>query len=215
MGRDGLPGDRHGVGVHSTMHFSDTIRAIRDGEEDRLAAVLAGALAEDPFVRWIAANDPERATIWMRAGVDLCRRHGLVLVDDALRGGALLIAPGGTPAPLRTNLALLPRMLRAVGARRLPGILRALVRIEGAHPAEPHWSGLVLGVEASARGAGVGRALIAAALERVEADGVGAYLEVADGGPSSLYARYGFAPHGRVAAGAGAPVMATMWRPPA
>jgi hypothetical protein len=77
-----------------------TIRPLRAGEQKRLAAVLA----DD-----IAGNDHARAVTWMRAGIELARRHGLVLVEDALRGGVLLVAPGQTPAPLRTNVAL-PRV---------------------------------------------------------------------------------------------------------
>jgi ribosomal protein S18 acetylase RimI-like enzyme len=190
-----------------------TIRPIRAGEEPRLAAVLASALAGDPFIRWIAGDDPARATTWMRAGIELSRRHGLVLVDDALHGGALLLAPGATPAPLKTNLALMPLMVRTVGLRRLPGVLRALTSIEHAHPDDPHWTGLVLGVDAAERRAGVGRALIEAALDRVQHDRVAAYLEVSEGGPAALYERFGFAPLRRVEPPAGAPVMRTMWRP--
>ena len=189
------------------------IRPIGAGEETRLAAVLAGALAGDPFIRWIAGDDHARAVTWMRAGIKLARRHGLVLVDDALRGGALLLAPGQTPAPLQTNLALLPLMIRTVGLRRLPGVLRALAAIEHAHPDAPHWTGLVLGVDAAARGTGVGYALIEAAMDRVRRDEVGAYLEVSEGGPAALYERFGFAPLRRLAPPGGAPAMRTMWRP--
>jgi ribosomal protein S18 acetylase RimI-like enzyme len=193
--------------------MTPTIRPIRAGEERRLAAVLAGALFDDPFIRWIAGNDYARAVTWMRAGIELARRHGLVLVDDALRGGALLVAPDQTPAPLRTNVALLPLMVRTVGLRRLPGVLRALTAIEHAHPDEPHWTGLVLGVDAAARGTGVGSALIEAAMDRVRRDQVGAYLEVSEDGPAALYERFGFTPLRRLTPPGGAPVMRTMWRP--
>ena len=149
----------------------------------------------------------------MRAGIELARRHGLVLVDDALRGGALLVAPGQTPATLRTNLALLPLMIRTAGLRRLPGVLRALTAMEHAHPDERHWTGLVLGVDAAARGTGVGSALIEAAMDRVRCDHVGAYLEVSEGGPAALYERFGFVPLRRLTPPGGAPVIRTMWRP--
>ena len=193
--------------------MTPTIRPIRAGEESRLASVLARALAGDPFIRWIAGDDDSRAVTWMRAGVELARRHGHVLVDDALRGGALLVAPGQIPAPLRTNVALLPLMIRTVGLRRLPGVLRALTAIEHAHPDEPHWTGLVLGVDAAARGTGVGTALIEAAMDRMHGDQVGTYLEVSEGGPVALYERFGFAPLRRLTPPGGAPVMRTMWRP--
>jgi ribosomal protein S18 acetylase RimI-like enzyme len=71
----------------------------------------------------------------------------------------------------------------------------------------------VLGVDAAARGTGVGRALMEAAMDRVHRDRVGTYLEVSEGGPVALYERYGFAPLRRLAPPSGAPVMHTMWRP--
>jgi GNAT superfamily N-acetyltransferase len=108
------------------------------------------------------------------------------------------------------NLALLPALVRAVGVRRVLGVLRALTALEGAHPAEPHWTGLVLGVHPRAQGTGVGRRVIAAALAAIAGDA--AYLEVCEGGPVALYARFGFVPLARVTPGHGAPVMATMWR---
>jgi GNAT superfamily N-acetyltransferase len=175
--------------------------------------MLAAALADDPFIRWIAGTDHDRATAWMRAGLTMAGRRGLVLVDERLEGAALLMPPGSMPLPVRENVRLLPALVRAVGARRVPGVLRALTTLERAHPAEPHWTGLVLGVEPRAQGTGVGRRVISAALEAL-GDGA-AYLEVCEGGPSALYRRFGFVDHGRVTPGHGAPVMATMWRPPA
>ncbi len=85
--------------------------------------------------------------------------------------------------------------------------------LEDAHPDEPHWTGLVLGVARPAHSTGVGRALIDAALAVVDADGVGAYLEVCHGGPDELYRRAGFTVLNRVYPGHGAPAMTTMWRP--
>lgn len=68
----------------------------------------------------------------------------------------------------------------------------------------------MFGVHPRAQGTGAGRRVIEAALAAVGDDA--AYLEVCEGGPAALYARFGFIPHARVAPGHGAPVMATMWR---
>jgi GNAT superfamily N-acetyltransferase len=188
------------------------VRAMRAGEAPAVARMLAAALADDPFIRWIAGTDQDRATAWMRAGLTMAERHGLVLVDETLAGAAVLMRPGAMPLPPRENLRLLPALVRAVGARRVPGVLRALTTLERAHPAQPHWTGLVLGVEPRAQGTGVGRRVITAALQALGDEA--AYLEVCEGGPAALYQRFGFVPHARVTPGHGAPVMATMWRPP-
>lgn len=187
-----------------------TVRPMRSGEAPAVARMLAAALAEDPFIRWIAGTDRDRAAAWMQAGLAMAERRGLVLVDETLDGAAVLMRPGSLPLPVRENLMLLPALVRAVGARRVPGVLRALVALETAHPEHPHWTGLVLGVHPRAQGTGVGRRVIAAALAAVGEDA--AYLEVCEGGPIALYARFGFLPHGLVTPGHGAPAMATMHR---
>lgn len=191
----------------TTLH---DVRPMRSGEAPAVARTLATALADDPFIRWIAGTHHARATAWMLAGLTMAQRRGLVLVDETLAGAALLMPPGSLPLPMRENLALLPALVRAVGIRRVPGVLRALTALDRAHPEEPHWTGLVLGVDPRAQGTGVGRRVIEAALAAVGDDA--AYLEVCEGGPAALYARFGFAAHARVAPGHGAPVMATMWR---
>jgi GNAT superfamily N-acetyltransferase len=183
---------------------------MRPDEAPTVAGMLALALADDPFIRWIAGTSHERATTWMLAGLAMAERRGLVLVNETLDGAALLMPPGSMPLPVRENLALLPALARAVGVRRVVGVLRALGALDAAHPKEPHWTGLVLGVHPRAQGTGIGRRVIEAALDAIGDDA--AYLEVCDGGPTALYARFGFRPHERVTAGHGAPVMATMWR---
>lgn len=190
------------------------IRPARTEEEPTVAALLALALAEDPFIKWIAGDDHRRATAWMLSGLRMASRRGLVLVDDALTAGAVLMAPGAMPLPLRENLALLPGLTRSVGWRRVPGVIRALTRLEQAQPVEPHWTGLALGVHPRSRGSGTGRAVIEAALDRIAGDRVGVYLEVCAGGPHALYRKFGFERHATVEPGFGAPVMETMWRPP-
>jgi GNAT superfamily N-acetyltransferase len=186
------------------------VRPMRSGEQRAVARMLATALADDPFIRWIAGTDRDRATAWMLAGIAMAERRGLVLVDETLDGAAVLMRPGSMPLPVRDNLALLPAVVRAVGVRRVPGVLRALTALERAQPKAPHWTGLVLGVHPRAQGTGVGRRVIAAALAAVAGDA--AYLEVSEGGPVALYAKVGFVPHALVEPGHGAPAMATMWR---
>jgi GNAT superfamily N-acetyltransferase len=196
----------------TTTSTIPTARPMRPGEAPAVARMLAAALADDPFIRWIAGADHDRATAWMLAGLTMAERHGLVLVDPTLQGAAVLMRPGSMPLPVRENLKLLPALVRAVGVRRVPGVLRALTALERAHPQAPHWTGLVLGVHPDAQGTGVGRRVIAATLAAVADDA--AYLEVCDGGPIALYTRFGFVPLARVTPGHGAPVMATMWRSP-
>ena len=181
---------------------------MRAGEAHTVARMLATALADDPFIRWIAGTDRDRATAWMLAGITMAERHGLVLVDDTLDGAAVLMRPGSMPFPVRDNLALLPALVRAVGMRRVLGVLRALIGVNA--PTRRNRTGRAsCWVFTPRAGTGVGRRVIAAALAAVADDA--AYLEVCEGGPVAL-CPVRFRPAQLVTPGHGAPMMATMWR---
>ncbi|RIJ51598.1 GNAT family N-acetyltransferase, partial [Clavibacter lycopersici] len=92
---------------------------------------------------------------------------------------------------------------------RAAGHLRTLDR---ARPGLPHWRLAEVGVGASARGLGVGSALLAHGLARVDADGSAAYLESSTARNRALYLRNGFAELGALAGLAGSSPVA-MWRP--
>ncbi|MWJ20017.1 N-acetyltransferase, partial [Clavibacter michiganensis subsp. michiganensis] len=75
----------------------------------------------------------------------------------------------------------------------------------------PHWRLAEVGVGAAARGLGVGSALLAHGLARVDADGSAVYLESSTERNRALYLRNGFAELGELAGLAGARPVA-MWR---
>lgn len=64
--------------------------------------------------------------------------------------------------------------------------------IESQIPSEPVRFLDMIGVDASARGAGVGGALIRIGLERARADGVPAWLETGNAGNIPMYEHLGF-----------------------
>ena len=131
-------------------------------------------------------------------------------------GVAAWVAPGGFPPPARAQLARLPSVLAAFTPHL--GALRVAARAEAAtlahHPREPHWYLQLLAVDPSAQRTGVGAALLAPTLERIDAEGAPAYLETQDEANLAYYARVGFALAERVAIGEGLPGLVTMRREP-
>lgn len=189
------------------------VRPLRRSEVPILAGNLASAMAEDPFVAWLSRGEQARARAFLRLGIErLALRHGEVLVTADLSGGVLLIRPGALPVAPQENLAMLPQLVGSVGFTRVTTVLRALMRLEGAHPPEPHWTGLVLGVDPRRQGRGRGRALIEAALDRVDRERLPAYLEACSDRQLDLYRRCGFVVRERVELPGGGPTMAVMWR---
>jgi GNAT superfamily N-acetyltransferase len=98
---------------------------------------------------------------------------------------------------------VLGRRSREIGAQ--------LVRIERAHPREPHWYLAVLGTDPRRQHRGVGSALLAPILARCDADRVPAYLESSKRTNVPFYERHGFRVVGELAI-QGGPVIWRMLR---
>jgi GNAT superfamily N-acetyltransferase len=106
---------------------------------------------------------------------------------------------------LPTAPFLAPRMVRA---------LRLLFQIDGLHPKEPHWYLATLGTEPSRQGHGIGSALLRSVLDRVDEEGVPAYLESSKDRNVPLYARFGFEVVDELRSRADRPTVWRMWREP-
>ena len=200
-----------------TDHPAPTIRTARDADLDDVTRVLAEAFAEDPVLAGFVPagpRQPERLALLFAA---LLRSGPLpdgtvdVAVDlgGRILGAAVWEAPGGIPA--HRTLRQAPTFLRALG---IAGALRAATRLRAldrARPGLPHWRLAEVGVGAAARGLGVGSALLAHGLARVDADGSAAYLESSTARNRALYLRNGFAELGALTGLAGSRPVA-MWR---
>ena len=164
------------------------------------ADLLARAFESNPLnlaaVRSRSADARRRANLHgMRLHLPIALDHGLVLA--ARRGPQVLgvligFPPYGYPFPP----APLGARLRCLFAQGL-GVARRWAEVfactDAAHPVSPHWYLGTLGVEPAGQGSGVGRALLARWLERVEADGFPAYLETDREWNVEFYRRAGFA----------------------
>jgi len=84
------------------------------------------------------------------------------------------------------------------------------------HPTGPdHYYLSLFGTRPDQRGKGLGMALLAHNLARIDTEGMPAYLESTNPANLDRYRSVGFADHGSFALPDGGPVVTTMWRPPA
>ena len=104
-----------------------------------------------------------------------------------------------------SDLPLLPRLLRT---------MRAMTRIEIAHPVDAHYYLSVLGTAPERRREGIGSALMQPVLDRCDAERVPAYLETATEANVGFYARHGFEVQRRLELPGGAPSLWLLWREP-
>ncbi len=178
------------------------VTALARGEEVSAAAVLVSSHGDYPAFAAVFP-EPERrrralapffqATVGdaMRAGV----AHGARGNAGQLLGVALWLPPGASRLSASRKLRLIPAMTRVFVAAptSFPTFARYGSNVERAHPPEPHWYLVVLGVRPDAKRQGVGSALLETGLRLVDSAGAACYLETSDGANVPFYERFGFA----------------------
>lgn len=174
--------------------------------------ILVLAFADDAVVRWF----------WPDAGayLDAFAEAATIFGAAAFAAGTADRSPGDTGAALWVppngpidDDAIADLIVRSVESDRQEAVFSFLGRMEEFHPDEPHWYLPVIGVDPRHRGKGIGSALLRSALARVDADGLGAYLEATSPRNRALYERHGFVVQGEIRS-ADSPPLWPMWRAP-
>jgi ribosomal protein S18 acetylase RimI-like enzyme len=200
------------------MPTGSSVRKATLADAPRLAQGLASAFQDDPVIAWIFPDQHRRRAV-LPAFMEF-RLRKLAFPHDQVwmtAGGAAaavwLPPPGRWPLPGPQRLRLLPPLVRFFGLRTA-SVLGGLERMEARHPRDPpHWYLFILGTEQAAQGQGLGSALLAQALTRLDAAGLPAYLESSNERNLALYSRHGFEVAGEVAI-PGGPRIWPMWREP-
>jgi ribosomal protein S18 acetylase RimI-like enzyme len=163
------------------------IRQASTGDLPVAARTLALAFADYSWTRWtIPADDyaarlEELQALYLGHAVE----HGLVFVDDDVRGVAAFLPPGAPPPA--------DHVQARVGALHGDRVEALLAGALPPHPT-PSWEFATLGVRPDARGSGLGAALIDAAVAEITARDPGGViaLETSDDRNVRLYERHGF-----------------------
>ena len=178
--------------------------------------ILVQAFHDDPMWGAWAFPDPRtrpqhRETVF-RLLVEGALRYPWVWLaaDDAAT--ALWIPPGGNELSAAQEQQIDSVLAESLGARAA-AVLRAFEMFAEARPAEPHYYLTLLGTAPAYSGRGIGRRLLSANLEQVDAEDAAAYLEAADE-LVPLYERHGFRVLTRFVLDDG-PTVNCMWREPA
>lgn len=188
-------------------------RALGADDRERAFATLTAAFATDPVSRWVMADASAYlrlfpAVLWGMGGAALARGTALGLLPAGAAGAvALWLPPGEAP-----DMSAIGAAFADVGLEPpadAPAFFEAMAE---AHPHEPHWYLPFIGVDPVAQGRGLGSALMAAALARIDAQGLPAYLENSNPRNRPLYERFGFRVVRDIQFGS-SPLMQPMWRP--
>ena len=171
-----------------------TIRHALPSDRDATAAILVEAFRGDPLWAYLfpQPDGAEGARTdalgeFMAAEFDGLVRHGHTYVIEG-RAAALWTPPGifADDGPLG----------EIFGCHCEPETFEEafghFIEMGGYRPEVPHWYLAMVGASDSARGRGLGSALLRRVLDTCDADGVVAHLESSNARNLSLYQRHGF-----------------------
>ncbi|HWA63798.1 MAG TPA: N-acetyltransferase [Caulobacteraceae bacterium] len=189
-----------------------------------VARDLSDAFADDPMFDWFLRADARRDEARLRMFNLLVggMARGVGRIERPASGGAAAIWMPFEwlgPTPLSQELRALPTLLFATGLARFGRLAAMRADMDKHHPMERRHAYLwFLGVARQAQGRGVGSRLLKHATDRLDAEGLPAYLETQTERNVGLYRRHGFEVISEHKARADAPNMWSMWReaqPPA
>ncbi len=178
---------------------------------DGLTATLTAAFERDPLWSW-AFPDPEDLAVWWRFCIGSALRYPCVWVCGDYAAASVWIPPEGSELTEEEEERVHPLLSDLIGPRA-EVLLELLERFDSSHPREqPHYYLSLLGVHPDHRGEGLGMALLAENLERMDAEQTPAYLESSNPGNDRRYERLGFRQVGSFTTPDQERTVATMWR---
>lgn len=166
---------------------------------DRVGDVMARSFFDEPTMAWTLPDEARRADrihwLFTRCA-RYAIRHGRAYTTEDVRGFSIWLAPGDPDMRLipllRLGIAAAPFKLGWRSLRRLMHFSRIKDRLHHQAAPQPHWYLMMLGVDPTAQGSGLGRALIQPVLDQADADSLPCYLETAAEDNTHKFEKYGF-----------------------
>jgi len=160
-------------------------------------------------------DDRERLVPLWQLVIDLRigKSDPLLFTTEHNNANAVWDAPGDIEIATIDLIKGLPSVVRSFRTG-VPRFLRMIEAMDKAHPKEPHYYLLAIGVSHTHQGKGLGSAVIQPMLDRCDQEGLPAYLENTKPENEAFYARHGFERRGALNLPAGCPPVMPMWRPP-
>lgn len=196
------------------VDLPETQRRALKSDWKQLGDITGEAFRDDPVNRWVFHKPGAIRSMFTVLGREMYIRHGHCYLSGD-EGATMWLPPGTTAEP--TNIGLFHFVLGQL-ANGTPGaIQRGMALAEKMaewHPKEPHVYLFSIGTRKAARGAGLGKALMAPVLAACDRDNVPAYLENSNPANAGFYGAHGFESLGTFEVGEGGPIMEPMWRAP-
>lgn len=176
--------------------------------------ITGQGFATDPVNLWAFGNARTIMSVMRVLARDAFLPRGFSHVHPA--GGATM----WLPPTVEVNIGALAMLKLAIGVTRFGArgaVARALKlgeQMEALHPKSPHVYLFSIATRPSARGKGVGKALLAPVLAHCDQEGLPVYLENSNPDNTGFYGAHGFERMDLVSAGGDGPPIEPMWREP-
>jgi GNAT superfamily N-acetyltransferase len=187
------------------------VRVAAEHDLDGVTATLTAAFEADPLWGW-AFPERDGLEAWWRLCIGSALRYPWVWIADDYAAASVWIPPGGVELTEEEEAAVEPLIADLIGPR-VAEVIDLLERFEASHPTgPPHYYLSLLGTHPNHRGKGLGMALLADNLTRIDAEGMPAYLESSNSANDHRYEGHGFARVGQFMRPDEQVTVSTMWR---
>lgn len=173
------------------INLNRAVRSITPDHVDAFAATSTLAFAVDPVVRYMLPRSERYFEFFppmVRVGTRLGLEHGTAQQTEAC-GGVALWLPPGVKADSSVTMEL---MQRSIDPERLPEVLASFAPADAYYPKGPCWYLQMIAVDPAQQGRGLGSALLAAMLKRIDEEHALSYLLCSNPKSRPLYERHGF-----------------------
>ena len=195
------------------MRFPEAtpVRKAAPGDIDAILDCLADAFRDDPVMKWVTSKStyPRYA---FELTVPFCLGHENTYIAGDCAGVAAWLPPGVSLASPVTP-AVVWRGLTEYGPASLLRGLATLVQSQRRHPKEDYFYLFTIGARHSARGRGVGSALMIEGLKACDRAHMPAYLESSNVKNLPFYRKHGFEVVDELRLAMNGPTLWLMWRP--
>jgi ribosomal protein S18 acetylase RimI-like enzyme len=202
------------MGNDSAAGTAQSARAATWADADALAATMARAFADDPFVGFLLRDEATRQTVMPRLFKLLFKLglpHGACDVTPGYEAAALWRPPRAWKTPSWEYLANGSEVMDIFDFSSARHALRAMNSIETLHPHQPHWYLQAIGTDPAKHGKGFGGAVMRRQLANADLSGLPAYLETSKDANIPFYQSFGFQVSGEIKLPDG-PTLWPMWR---
>jgi len=187
------------------------VRIATEEDLDGVTATLTSAFESDPLWGWAFPERRGRETWWRFLANSALRYPWTWIVDD-YAAVSVWIPPGGAELTVEEEARIEPLLDELLGDRAAE-VLELLKRFEASHPTDrPHYYLSLLATNPDHRGKGIGMALLADNLARIDAEAMPAYLESSNSANDPRYERHGFTRIGHFTRPDEQATVSTMWR---